>query len=155
MVLISLSVVVIALMIAVLAIYLFTIGGLLNRTADNLGDCLQSVKMIHHQAKVIGPGVLHLNRTGKELAGAMPLLYGAAETLVAQSAPPSVGYLDVPEAPRVTHTPPQVSPTGIGYLDTDSQSRPSGSDRLDVPEAPVLVHAASQSPPSGLGYLDV
>jgi hypothetical protein len=119
MILISLlSVVVIALLIAALAVYLFMLGGLLNRTADNLEDCLQSVKKIHSQARVIGPGVVRLNQKGKELADAMPLLYGGAETLVAQLAPPtSVGYMDVPEVPPLTHTSPQAQPVGVGYLD--------------------------------------
>ncbi|MGH3913511.1 MAG: hypothetical protein ACRDTC_08885 [Pseudonocardiaceae bacterium] len=67
MTLIILAVVVIALLIAVLANYLFIIGVLLNRVADNLGDCLQSVKNIRYRAEIIGPGVVHLNHIGKEL----------------------------------------------------------------------------------------
>lgn len=102
MTLIVLSVIVIALFIAVLAIFLFTIGVLLDRTADNLDDCLQSVKTIADQAEVIGPAVEHINRTGKELVGALPLLYEGAERIGAESAPP-----EAPEAP----------PRGLGYLD--------------------------------------
>ncbi len=99
MTLISLSVVVIALLIAVLAIFLFTIGVLLDRTADNLGDCVQSVKTIAGQAAVIGPAVERINTTGGKLVGALPLLYECAERIGAESAPS--------EAP----------PRGLGYLD--------------------------------------
>jgi len=44
MALVVLTVVVIALLIAALAIFLFRIGMLLNRTAGDLEDCAQSVK---------------------------------------------------------------------------------------------------------------
>ncbi|MGH3889791.1 MAG: hypothetical protein ACRDSZ_25050 [Pseudonocardiaceae bacterium] len=104
MILISLSIVVIVLFIAVLAIFLTAIGVLLNRTADNLGDCLQSLKTIAGQADVIGPAVEHINRTGKELVGALPLLYEAAESINADPAPPA--------AP-----PSSAPPSGLGYLD--------------------------------------
>ncbi|MGQ0773870.1 MAG: hypothetical protein ACT4NY_05550 [Pseudonocardiales bacterium] len=96
-----LSIIVIALLIVVLANYLFMIGILLNRIADNLGDCLQSVKNIRYQAEVIGPGVVRLNHIGKELVGALPLLYGGAERLIEAKSAPAVagvsgrGYLDV------------------------------------------------------------
>lgn len=103
MTLISLSVVVIVLLVAVLAIFLFMIGVLLNRTADNLGECLESVKTIAGQAKVIGPAIEHINRTGKELVGALPLLCEAAESIGAESTPPTA--------------PPSASPSGLGYLD--------------------------------------
>lgn len=99
MTLIVLSVVVIALFIAVLAIFLFTIGGLLNRTAGNLDDCLQNVQTIAAQAEVIGPAIEHINRAGGELAGALPLLYEAAERIG-----------DEPTAPANT-------PSGLGYMD--------------------------------------
>lgn len=101
MTLITLTVIVVALLVAVLANYLFMMGILLNRIADNLGDCLQSVKNIRHQAKIIGPGVVRLNHIGKELVDALPLLFGGAERLIdAKSAPAAVtasgrGYLDV------------------------------------------------------------
>ncbi|MGH3811458.1 MAG: hypothetical protein ACRDUV_03235 [Pseudonocardiaceae bacterium] len=104
MTLIVLTVVVIALLIAVLAIFLFAIGVLLNRTADNLDDCVESVKTIAGQAEVIGPAVEHINRTGKELVGALPLLYGAAESIGVEPAPPAA--------------PPSTPPSGVGYLDT-------------------------------------
>jgi uncharacterized protein YoxC len=74
MTLVFLSVVVIALLIAVLAIYLFVLGVLLNRTADNLDDSLQNVRTIAEQAEVIGPAVERINGTGGVVVGALPLL---------------------------------------------------------------------------------
>lgn len=103
MTLIVSTVVVIALLIAVLAIFLFMIGALLNRTADNLGDCAVSLKTITSQAEVIGPAVERINRTGKELVSTMPLLYESAENIGAEPAAPAT-----PAAP----------PSGLGYLDT-------------------------------------
>lgn len=97
---IILSVVVIVLLIAVLAFFLFAIGVLLNRSADNLDDCLQNVKIIAEQAAVIVPGVGRINQTGEKLEGTLPLLYENAERIDANSAPPAatprgLGYLDV------------------------------------------------------------
>lgn len=103
MTLLVLTVVVIALLIAILAIYLFTIGVLLNHTADNLDDCVQNVKTIARQAEVIGPAVERINQTGGALVGALPLLHDCAESIAAKSAPP----VPTPEAP----------PRGLGYLD--------------------------------------
>lgn len=125
MVMIVLSVAVVVFLIAVLAIYLYLLGGLLNRIADNLDDCLQSVRTIGMHASEIGPGVIRLNRTGKALADALPLLAEGAESLVAAtSAPPeparqNVGYMDV-AAPQTgpRHAQPAVTGAGMGYLDT-------------------------------------
>lgn len=99
MTLIILTVVVIALLIAVLAVYFFTIGALLNRIAENLGDCAQSVKNVRYQAEAIGPAVVRINRTGRELVGALPLLHDCAqrvgaEPAVAGGAPSGLGYMD-------------------------------------------------------------
>jgi hypothetical protein len=98
MTLIVFTVVVIALLIAVLAIYLFLIGVLLNRVSGNLDDCLQNVKKIIGQAEVIVPGVERINATGGVVAGALPLLCHGAESIAAQPATPAaprgVGYLD-------------------------------------------------------------
>jgi hypothetical protein len=88
MTLILLTVVCIASLIAVLAIYLFIIGVLLNRIADNLDDCLGNVKTICKHAEVIVPSVEHINRTGGVVAGALPLLYGGAEKIQAKLAAP-------------------------------------------------------------------
>ena len=123
MTLIVLSVVVIALFIAVLAFFLFRIGMLLGRTADDLEDCAQNVAKISRQADVIGPGVLRINETGTTVIGALPLLCDGAESVaVAKGAP----YDDPSEAAPVgapvgTHAaapvPYAVASRGVGYLD--------------------------------------
>lgn len=139
MTLIVLTVVVVALLIAALAVFLFIIGALLNRTADNLDDCAQNVKNIAYHAEAIGPGVKRINETGGTVVGALPLLCEAAERIgVAKGAP----YIDPSEAPppapapapapsAVTHQAPSAapaavpaavpaaSPRGVGYLDED------------------------------------
>lgn len=84
--LVVMTVVLIALLIAVLAIYLFWVGVLLNRIADNLDDCNESVKTIAGHAELIIPGVEHINRTGGIVAGALPLLYGHGERIAAKQA---------------------------------------------------------------------
>jgi hypothetical protein len=78
-----LSVVVIAALIAGLAFYLFVVGGQLKKLATNLEECAQLVRTIVGNAEVIAPGVEHINRTGGVVAGALPLLYGMAEGIVA------------------------------------------------------------------------
>lgn len=115
---IVLTVVVIALLIAVLAIYLFMIGVLLNRTADNLDDCSMNVKKICSQAEVIGPAIERINETGGSVVGALPLLVDGAESVaVAKSVP----YVDLSEAPHPVLAPVPsavpAAPPGVGYLD--------------------------------------
>ncbi|MCA1835027.1 MAG: hypothetical protein LC721_01280, partial [Actinobacteria bacterium] len=88
MVLVIVTIVCIAALIATLAIFLFIIGVLLSRIADNLDDCLGNVKTIAQQAETVIPGVEHINRTGGVVAGALPLLYGSAEKIAAKLAPP-------------------------------------------------------------------
>jgi hypothetical protein len=104
MTLIILTVVIIGLLVAVLAIYLFIIGVLLNRVADNLDDCLGNVKTIAKQAEPVIPGVEHINRTGGTVAGALPLLYGGAEKIATKLAPPTPapvnGHTNVPASGR-------------------------------------------------------
>ena len=78
-----LSVVVIVLLIAGLAFYLYVVGSQLTRIATNLEECAALVRDIERNAEVIGPGVEHINRTGGVVAGALPLLYGMAEAIVA------------------------------------------------------------------------
>ncbi|HKR50126.1 MAG TPA: hypothetical protein VJT72_11180 [Pseudonocardiaceae bacterium] len=137
MTLIVLTVVVIALFVAVLAAFLFRIGALLNRTADNLDDCVRNVKNIAYQAKVIGPGVVRINETGTTVLGALPLLCDGAENVaVAKGAP----YVDPSAAaPAAAHSMvPTATPSrGSGYLDAS----PQDSGYLD---------ASSR----GIGYLD-
>lgn len=88
MTLIVLTVVCIASLIAVLAIFLLIIGALLNRIAEDLDDCLGNVKKISQHVEVIIPGVEHINRTGGVVASALPLLYGGAEHIAAKFASP-------------------------------------------------------------------
>ena len=104
MTLIVLTVVVIGVLIAVLAIFLFIIGALLTRIADNLDDSSENVKTIAKHAEVIIPEVEHINRTGGVVAGALPLLYGGAERIAAKLAPPAPapvnGHTNVPASGR-------------------------------------------------------
>ena len=79
MTLIIVTVVVIASLIAVLAVFLFAIGVLLNRIADNLDDCMGNVKTIAGQADVVIPSVERINQTGQVVAAALPLLVEGAE----------------------------------------------------------------------------
>jgi len=92
--LVLLTVVDIVLLVAGLAFYLFWAGSLLSRIAGNLEQAAETVRTIHGHAKLIGPGVEHINRTGGVVAGALPLLYGMAEGVVAgttaQTVDPSV-----------------------------------------------------------------
>jgi hypothetical protein len=90
--------------VAVLAIYLYVIGVLLNRTADNLDDSLQNVKMIAEQAEVIGPAVERINGTGGVVVGALPLLCDGAERIA-------------PAEPAPLAATPAAPPLGLGYLD--------------------------------------
>jgi len=139
MTLVILSVLVIVFLIAVLAIYLFVIGALLNHVADNLDDCLKSVQQISRQAAVIGPGVKRLNDTGGKLVGAMPLLYGGAEKLIAKL------------TPAVTH--PATAAVRVGYMDEPSyqakHSSAASPAALGSVKEPALAAA-----PAGVGYMD-
>ena len=70
-----------------LAFYLYWAGTLLTRIAGNLEECADTVRTIVGHAKLIGPGVEHINQTGGVVAGALPLLYGMAEEIVADVTP--------------------------------------------------------------------
>jgi hypothetical protein len=85
--LVVLTVIVILLLIAGLAVYLFWTGTLLNRIAGNLEDCADLVRAVGRNAEPIVPGVEHINETGGVVAGALPLLYGMAEQIVADVTP--------------------------------------------------------------------
>lgn len=78
-----LSVVDVVLLIAGLAVYLFIVGGQLKKIATNLEECVELVRKVRDNAKAIAPGLDHVNRTGGVVAGALPLLYGMAEGIVA------------------------------------------------------------------------
>ena len=108
MTLIIVTVVVIASLIAVLAVFLFAIGVLLNRIADNLDDCLGNVKTIAGQADVVIPGVERINQTSQVVAAALPLLVEGAEGVTVKLTP----------QPQTPHNgSPMAVPTGVGYLD--------------------------------------
>jgi hypothetical protein len=93
--LVVLTVVEIVVLIAGLAFFLFWIGTLLTRIAANLEECAKLVKTVHRHAGDIVPGVEHINRTGKVVASALPLLYGFAERIVSNATP-------APARPSVT-----------------------------------------------------
>ena len=81
--LVVLSVIDIALLIAGLAIYLFIVGTQLGRVATKLEECSDIVWTVKHNAEPIKPGLERINNTGGVVAGALPLLYGYAEGIVA------------------------------------------------------------------------
>jgi hypothetical protein len=85
--LIVFTVIDIVLLAAGLAVYLYWVGTLLTRVAGNLEECAEIVQTIVGHAKLIGPGVGHINETGGVVAGALPLLYGMAEEIVTDVTP--------------------------------------------------------------------
>jgi hypothetical protein len=85
--LVVLTVVEIVVLVAGLAFFLFWTGTLLTRIAANLERCDEHVRTIVEDAKLIGPGVEHINRSGRVVAGALPLLYGFAEQIVGKVSP--------------------------------------------------------------------
>lgn len=85
--LVVLSVVDIVLLIAGLAIYLYIVGTQLSRIATNLEECSDLVAAIGRNAEPIMQDVRHINQTGGVVAGALPLLYGMAEEIVAGVTP--------------------------------------------------------------------
>ena len=89
-----LSVIDIVALIAGLALYLYIVGRQLSRIATNLEECAELVRTIKGHAAAIEPGLEHVNRTGGVVAGALPLLYGMAEGIVA-------GVTPRPESPAV------------------------------------------------------
>lgn len=101
--LVVLTVVDIVLLVAGLAFYLYWAGSLLNRIAANLEESFESAATILGHARLIGPGVEHINRTGGVVAGALPLLYGMAEEIVADVTPaaerPPAGLAPEPVRP--------------------------------------------------------
>ncbi|HEV7828240.1 MAG TPA: hypothetical protein VGP04_05195 [Pseudonocardiaceae bacterium] len=125
--LVILTIVVITCFIATLAVYLFIIGAVLGRTADGLGDCLQSLQLIARQAQPIGPGVKRINKRGEDLVGAMPLLLEDAEGVATKLAPAEAAPAD--STVVVQETVPATAQPSVGYQDP--------------------------TPKSGVGYLDV
>ncbi|MEO7194694.1 MAG: hypothetical protein ABIZ05_07705 [Pseudonocardiaceae bacterium] len=154
MTLVVLTVVVIALLVAVLAIFLFAIGALLNRTANNLDDCAQNVKNISHQAEVIGPAIERINTTGTTVIGALPLLCDGAEQIgVAKGAP----YVD-PDAPRPSrYSAPPVAAAPVHRAPVPAAAAPETAPP-PAAAAPEPSHAGTAAVPAGsqhsVGYLD-
>ena len=97
--LVVLSVIVIALLIAGLAFYLYWAGTLLDRIGAKLEGAADLVRGIVADAEQIGPGVEHINRTGGVVAGALPLLYTMAEGIV-EGVSPQPPRPEVPEPAR-------------------------------------------------------
>ena len=98
--LVVLTVAAIALLIAELAIYLFVVGSQLTRVATKLEGCGEVVWDIKRNAEPIESGVERINNTGAVIAGALPLLYGMAEGIVAGAT-----YEPAPEADPVPARP--------------------------------------------------
>jgi hypothetical protein len=96
-VLVILTVIVIVALIAGLAVYLYWAGTLLDRIGAKLEAGAGLVDGIVEDAKLIMPGVDHINRTGGVVAGALPLLYGMAEGIVTGVTPRA----PLPEVPAV------------------------------------------------------
>jgi hypothetical protein len=94
--LVILTVVDVVLLVAGLAFYLFWVGTLLTRIAGNLEECAELVRTIVEHAKLIGPGVEHINQSGGVVAGALPLLYDMAEGIVT-GVTPAAPRPEVPE----------------------------------------------------------
>ncbi len=98
--LVVLTVIAIVLLIAGLAVYLFWTGSLLSRIAGNLEEGADLVRAIGANARVIIPGVEHINATGGVVAGALPLLYGMAEQIVVGVTPrPAAAAVPEPARP--------------------------------------------------------
>ena len=98
--LVLLTVIAIAVLVAELAIYLFVVGSQLTRVAGQLEACAELVWEIKHHAESIEPGVERINKTGRVIAGALPLLYGMAEGIVVGAT-----YEPAPEASPVPARP--------------------------------------------------
>jgi hypothetical protein len=115
------TVAVIAVFTGALALYLFWVGSLLNGIAANVEDSADLVGEIDDHAKVIRPGVAHINRVGGVVAGALPLLYGMAEQIVRGLAPKT----PTPEAtePSMPVTRRSRLHDAVGYVPTSGESR--------------------------------
>src|SRR5438309_11713751 len=73
-----------AAMTVVLCGYLYWVSSLLRRISDNLGDVDDMVGDVIGHANTIVPDLQHANRTLGSISGALPLLYGLAEKIVAK-----------------------------------------------------------------------
>ena len=89
------SVIDIVLLVAGLAVYLYWVGTLLTRVAGNLEECAEIVQTIVGHAKLIGPGVGHINETGGVVVWRAADTQGTPPPELAQRFPGLV-----PEVPR-------------------------------------------------------
>ena len=136
-----LSVIDIVALIAGLALYLYIVGRQLSRIATNLEECSELVRTVKENAAAIEPGLEHVNRTGGVVAGALPLLYGMAEGIVA-------GVTPRPDAPPAREPARPASGRrrsrlhdGVGYV-------PAGSASVPAAAASAPAAAASAPPPA-------
>lgn len=139
MTLIVMTVVVITLMIAALVTYLFMIGTLLNRTADNLGDCQQNLRAVAGQAVAVGPGVKRLNKTSGELLDALGLLLDDVDGVTAKLAPSA--------------TPPEAALAAAGASPEAAQTAQASISAATLTRVGELDR--DPAPPKGVGYLDL
>jgi hypothetical protein len=114
-----LSVVDIVLLIAGLAIYLYIVGTQLTRIATNLEECAEIVQRIGDNAAPIMQDVQHINRTGGVVAGALPLLYGMAEQIVASVTPAEPAPAEPVPARPASGTRRSRLVEGVGYHPDD------------------------------------
>jgi len=77
------SVIDIVALIAGLAVYLFIVVKQLQAVATDLEEAAALVWQIQADAEAIEPGLKSINTTGRVVAGALPLLYGMGEGIVA------------------------------------------------------------------------
>jgi methyl-accepting chemotaxis protein len=70
--------------VVVLCGYLYWVSSLLRRIADNLGDVNDMAVDVIGHATTIVPDLQHANRTLGSISGALPLLYGLGEKIVAK-----------------------------------------------------------------------
>jgi len=73
----------IAALIAGLAVYLFIVSSQLKKVGADLEEAADLVWQIKSDAEAIEPGLTSINTTGRVVAGALPLLYGMGEGIVA------------------------------------------------------------------------
>jgi hypothetical protein len=134
---VALSVIDIVLLIAGLAFYLYVVGGQLTKVATNLEECNEIVRSIVANAEPIVPGVSNINRTGGVVAGALPLLYGMAEGIVAGVTPrPETPSVRPPARPAMGRRRSRLH-DGVGYV-PPADSNGDGSPRhLAEPPIPV------------------
>lgn len=79
--LVVLTVVEAAVFVAVLATYLVLLHRRLTTTCVYLGKIAFGIRAVESQTAVIGPSVLRINRTLREINGALPAIAAKAERL--------------------------------------------------------------------------